>query len=350
MTLFSESITKVIQGFKDKIVAFSVMRNERFRVEGWITHYRNIGIRQFFIIDNGSSDGTYEFLLEQHDVVVERTHASFQDSKFGIEWLNSFRAIIGPDKWVLFADADELIVYDGWPKHLVAEIIDKAETLGCNAFFGFMLDMYPDGPLDSSPSEACKNLFSIAPCFDSDYEFKFLPKKPWTSPTINTVSVIGGPRVRFLSTMERERSVTWLDLFIREQTDRIVHWTPALFVQTIVRHLPKWMPALNKTPLTKGGTEFQYGNNHGGSGGKYYKQNVVLCHFKFLHDFDQRVRTEVARKEHYRHGAEYVMYADLIGKHGCLDFRYAGTQRFVSSEQLVSLGLIRDMAWTRMDG
>jgi hypothetical protein len=55
------------------------------------------------------------------------------------------------------------------------------------------------------------------------------------------------------------------------------------------------------------------------------------------------------RKEHFLSGAEYVMYADLIKKHGCLDLRYSGTQRFVSSEQLVNLGLIREMAWTRMN-
>ena len=81
----------------------------------------------------------------------------------------------------------------------------------------------------------------------------------------------------------------------------------------------------------------------------YHKQNVVFCQFKFLYDFDRPVRAEVARKEHYRHGAEYIMYADLINKHGSLDFRYAGTQKFVSSEQLVSLGLIREMAWTRLE-
>jgi len=349
MSLFSETVTKVIQSFEDKIVVFSVMRNERFRIEAWIAHYRNVGIHQFFIIDNGSSDGTYEFLLNQHDVVVEKTQASFRDSKFGIEWLNSFRKIIGPDKWVLFADADELLVYEGWLERPITEIIAKAEAHGCNAFFGFMLDMYPDGPLDSSPSERCTNLFSIAPCFDSDYEFKFLPKKPWSSTGLNYLTVIGGPRIRFLSTMEHERAVSWLDLFIREQTDRIAHWAPAPFIAAIVRCLPKWMPALNKTPLARGGTEFQYFNNHGGGGAKYYKQNVVLCHFKFLHDFDSRVRVEVARKEHYRNAGEYVMYADLIKKYGCLDLRYPGTQRFVSSEQLVKLGLIREMAWTRLE-
>jgi glycosyltransferase involved in cell wall biosynthesis len=144
MTMFSEKIINIITGFKDKIVTFSVMRNERLRVEPWIAHYRNIGIHQFFVIDNGSDDGTYEFLSSQPDVVVERTQDSYQKSNFGINWLNRFRQIIGPDKWVLFADADELLVYEGWPHLPVIEIIRKAEAEGSNAVLGFLLDMYPD--------------------------------------------------------------------------------------------------------------------------------------------------------------------------------------------------------------
>ena len=244
MTMFSEKIINIITGFKDKIVTFSVMRNERLRVEPWIAHYRNIGIQQFFVIDNGSDDGTYEFLSSQPDVVVERTQDSYQKSNFGINWLNRFRQIIGPDKWVLFADADELLVYEGWPHLPVIEIIRKAEAEGSNAVLGFLLDMYPDGPLDSCPSKIDDNLFLVAPCFDSDYTFKFLPG--------NTgVSIIGGPRVRFLSTMEREKTVSRLDLFIRAQTIRIANWSPAVLVPTIVRYLPRWMPEIFKTPLAK---------------------------------------------------------------------------------------------------
>lgn len=342
MPVFSENCVKKIGDLEDKIVAFSVMRNEMLRVEAWIAHYRSIGITQFYVIDNGSTDGTYEFLSGQPDVITTRTQASFQRSNFGVEWLNRFCQIIGPNKWALYADADELMVYEGWPKSPIADMVDKAEALECNAVIGFLLDMYPDGPLDSCRTEIGKNPFSAAPCFDSDYEFKFLP-------TCSMISVIGGPRVRLLSSMEREASVTWFDLFVRRQTAHLMHLAPAFIVPTILSYLPKWMPELKKTPLTQGGADFRYGNNHGGSGARYYKQNVVVCHFKFLHDFYDRVRAEVNRKEHYLNAAEYIMYSNLIKKHGSLDLRYFGTQRFISSEQLVSLGLIREMAWNRVE-
>jgi hypothetical protein len=347
MTLLSVDVTKRIQQVSDKIFVFSVMRNERIRVESWIRHYSSIGIRHFYIIDNGSTDGTYEFLSNQPGVICEVSYDSYQGSNYGLDWLNKFRSIVGPDKWVLFADADELIVYEGWPDRPILELIDKSEAFACDAVHGFMLDMYPDGPFDLAPAKISKDLFSMAPCFDSDYQFMFLPQKPWAHKSNDIVSVIGGPRVRLLSNMKRECRVSWFDLFIRGQIDRILPWVPDILVPTVVRCFPRSMPALQKIPLTKGGSEFQYINAHRVNGGKYYKQNVILCHFKFLYDFASRVGTEVARKEHYRRGAEYIMYNDLIKKHGSLDFRYSGTQRFVSSEQLMKLGLIREMSFSK---
>jgi glycosyltransferase involved in cell wall biosynthesis len=316
------------------------------RVEGWLSHYRNMGIKHFFVIDNGSTDGTLQFLSGQPDVILQRKDDNFQESKFGITWLNEFRALVGSEKWVIFADADELLVYEGWPMRSIAELVGDWDTSGCNAVFGFMLDMYPDGILNSteSASSSSKDLFVLSPCFDGDYSFQFMPRKPWQRGNSKRLSyVIGGPRVRLISSFERERSVTWVDIFIRGLIDRVLPWTPDLLVPTVVRVFPKTMPALHKVPLTRGGVGVSYLNNHTIQGDvRFYRQNVVLCHFKFMHDFAYRIKTEVERKVHYRKGAEYIMYEDALRKLRVLDFRYSGTQRFKSAAQLLSLGLIRE--------
>jgi len=347
MASFSNETMGLIQNASSKILMFAVLRNERLRLEAWIDHYRKMGIRHFFIVDNGSTDGSYEFLVKQPDVVIERTQESFQSAHYGVRWLNEFREIAGEDHWIQFADADELIVYEGWPARPIGELVDRAQARGCDAIYGFMLDMYPEGPIGSCPSEDIENLFSIAPCFDSDYEFKFLPKKPWERTRNRVISVIGGPRVRLLSSMERESSISWFDLFIRGQIDRVLPFVPANLVPTVVGALPKSMPALTKVPLTKGGSSLKYINNHQVSDAKFYEQNVVLCHFKFLNDFFHRAKDEAVRGEHYRRGAEYILYDNLCRTAGLsLDCRYAGTRRFKSSEQLVRLGLIRVMSFS----
>jgi glycosyltransferase involved in cell wall biosynthesis len=318
------------------------MRNEKLRVKSWLSHYRKLGVRQFFIVDNGSSDGTLEFLNTQSDVFVESKSGSFSASNFGITWLNEFRRLAGDKKWILFADADELIVYDGFQSQPLAAFVEQVDRTGCNAVFGFILDMYPDGPIDGvNPSES-NDLFASAPCFDRDYIFKFPPKKPWAS-AAETPYVVGGPRVRLLSSFDRESNITWVDTFIRGQIDRLLPLTPPTLVPSLVRLFPKTMPALHKVPLTRGGGQFVYATNHTGAGGNFYRQNVVLCHFKFLSDFVDRVKTEVTRREHYRMGAEYIMYNDIIKRRGSLDLRYAGTLHFNSCDQLKELGLIREV-------
>src|SRR6516165_7890424 len=115
MTIFSDETMRLIQNANGKILVFAVMRNEKLRLEAWMDHYRKIGIQHLFIIDNGSTDGTYEFLVRQPEVVVERTQESYASANYGLKWLNRFREAVSDDRWILFADADELIVYEGWP-------------------------------------------------------------------------------------------------------------------------------------------------------------------------------------------------------------------------------------------
>jgi hypothetical protein len=150
--------------------------------------------------------------------------------------------------------------------------------------------------------------------------------------------------LRLLSSYEREIRSTWLDYWIRGQIDRILPRVPDSLVPAVVKVMPRQMPGLTKVPLSVAGARFQYANSHIGSGGRFFHENVSICHFKFLADFDARVRTEAARGEHYRRGAEYIMYAEALDRLGSIDLRYDRTRRFAGADQLVELGFIRDLA------
>jgi hypothetical protein len=50
------------------ILLFSTVRNERVRLPYFLTYYRRLGIDHFLIVDNGSDDGTREYLADQPDV------------------------------------------------------------------------------------------------------------------------------------------------------------------------------------------------------------------------------------------------------------------------------------------
>ena len=69
------------------ILLFSTMRNERIRLPYFLAYYRRLGVNHFLIVDNGSDDGTRDFLAEQSDVSVWSATAGYKQSRFGMDWM-----------------------------------------------------------------------------------------------------------------------------------------------------------------------------------------------------------------------------------------------------------------------
>ena len=49
--------------------------------------------------------------------------------------------------------------------------------------------------------------------------------------------------------------------------------------------------------------------------GTYQDYNLYLAHFKFINDFQEKIQTEVKRKEHWNNAQEYKIYSDNIEKY-----------------------------------
>lgn len=340
----SDSIEQIDQALRPgEVLGMVVVRNEMIRLPSWLAHHRALGISQFAVIDNGSVDGTLEFAKKQGDCHVIQRRESFAEANCGVAWINDLIGNLKNPGWVYFSDADEQLMYRGWPSRSVVELCQEAEREGSNAIFSFMLDMYPPGPLEGTVSSDLRDLLAVAPCFDTDYHFRLRPRKPWQT-SDGWIEVVGGPRVRYLSSFSREVKSGWLDYMWRGQIDRVLPLVPSSAVPLVVRAMPAHMPVLAKYPLIKAGEGVRHEHPHWITGARVHRDSAVLCHFKFLHDFAERVRVEAERGEHYNRSAEYILYGDLLRKHGNMDFRYGGTAHFSHSDQLVELGLIRDIA------
>ncbi len=72
----------------DDILIFSTLRNEKIRLEYFLNYYRDMGVNHFLIVDNGSDDGSREYLQDQKDVSVWSTTKSYKRARFGVDWLN----------------------------------------------------------------------------------------------------------------------------------------------------------------------------------------------------------------------------------------------------------------------
>ena len=93
------------------VLLFAVLRNERARLPYFFDYYRRLGIGHFLIVDNGSDDGSREWLVSQPDVSVWGTGASYRRSRYGMDWLNWLKRQYAHDHWALTVDLDEFFVY-----------------------------------------------------------------------------------------------------------------------------------------------------------------------------------------------------------------------------------------------
>ncbi|WP_206050322.1 glycosyltransferase family 2 protein [Oceaniglobus ichthyenteri] len=292
---------------------FSTLRNERIRLPYFLEYYRALGINHFLIVDNGSDDGTGEYLAKQPDVSLWYTTRSYRKSRFGLDWMNHLLARYGHRHWTLTVDVDEFFVYPFCETRPIAALTDWLDASAVRSFGTMMLDMYPKGPLSQHSYEEGQNPIDIANWFDSgNYTIS-------KNSALGNLWIQGGPRSRF---------------FLPDQ--------------------PKKAPALNKTPLVKWNRHYAYissthmllprGLNkvYDEDGGE--KTSGVLLHAKFLNTLGQKAQEEVKRREHFANGAEYQAYHDKL-RETDPDLWCNWSEKYINWRQLEILGLMSKGNW-----
>ena len=149
-----------------EIRAFLPVRNEALRLPDNLNHHRGLGVSRFFVADNGSVDGTLEFLLAQPDVHLFRADQSFAASGFGMAWMNQLLDEYGCGHWTLTVDADELLIYPGIETVPLTRVCTHLDHLGAQGMFCMLLDMYADRPLNDVGYRAGDSLLAACPWFD----------------------------------------------------------------------------------------------------------------------------------------------------------------------------------------
>ena len=294
------------------ILLFSTLRNERVRLPYFLKYYRDMGINHFLIVDNGSDDGSREYLAPQDDVSLWTTERSYKRARFGADWLNGLQMRYGHGHWTLVVDPDEFFIYPFSDTRPIRALTDWLDAGSIKSFPAMLLDMYPKGPIGAQPYHEGQDPFEIANWFDSgNYTISRNSK-------FGNLWIQGGPRAR---------------MFFAD--------------------MPERAPALNKVPLVKWQRSYAYASSthmllprglnlvYDEWGGE--KAAGCLLHAKFLDTFAVKANEEMLRHQHYANSHEYRAYKAALDDQPDLWCKWS--DKYINWRQLEILGLMSKGNW-----
>lgn len=294
------------------ILLTCTVRNEAIRLPFFMAHYRALGVSHFLFVDNGSDDGTADYLAAQPDASVWTTKSSYKLSRFGMDWLTWLQIRHAHGHWCLTVDADEILIYpyhDTRPLPALTAWLDAGQV---RSFGALMLDMYPKGLLQAQTYEPGADPFDALCWFDSgNYTIQ-------KQSVMQRLWIQGGVRAR---------------LFFADRPDRA--------------------PTLSKVPLVKWERRFAYVSSahtllprdlnrvYDDAGGEFI--SGVLLHSKFLPVVVAKSAEEKQRQEHFANSTLYDTYYDSLMQSP--DLWCERSSRYLGWRQLEAMGLMSKGQW-----
>ncbi|MBP7828550.1 MAG: glycosyltransferase family 2 protein [Kiritimatiellae bacterium] len=282
---------------KDEVLLFMEVRNESLRLPAVLDDHFSKGASRAFIVDNGSTDGTVEFLLKDKRVHLFSTNEHFHGA---LAWLEVLLRRFGCGQWCLVLDADELLAYPHMDTLDLPGFAAYLDAQGFEALHCLFLDMYPPGPLNELRYRPGDDLLAHAMCFDAD-NYSRMPFRGIFSDRAPAHVLCGGVRQRVFG---EEFGCSKYPFF---------RYHKGVFLRLGL---------------------------HTVEGLRIAPEQGVLMHFKFLQDFHANAVREAARGVHWNGAVEYKAYARMIEQHPSFVMANDRSQRFRDWRQLVELGLM----------
>jgi Glycosyl transferase family 2 len=328
----------------DAMAVICPVRNEMAMLPHFLDHYRRLGMERFIFIDNGSIDGGQDYLCVQPDCRVYHTDQNYRESNFATSWINEIIERDGIEGWLLYADVDEHLIFPGCESKRLPTYCEGLTRRGFDAAYAIMLDMYPADDFLNMKLSKDIPLAQAMPWFDTDYVIRTWPKRPWTPRTAkHAPQILGGPRCRLQTSLEREVGRGWLDYLLFNQVDRFVDYVPLQLIPALARLWPVEVPALQKTPLNFVRSGFRYWNSHTATNEAFSDELLVFLHFKFCAELQARFQMVQAQANHVRRGLHYLQLQQALQRwNGSL--LYEGSAKFQSSDDLARPGLLGNAA------
>lgn len=280
------------------------VRDEIELLPHFLKHYREMGVKRFAFVDNNSVDQTLPFLLDQSDCDVFQFSGNFRNSRAGMVWKNLLLLTYLPAKWYFSADADEHVVYEGWPNIGLDEFANRMSVKGLSAVTALMVDMYGGGPIAMTRIEPAGSLLKACPFFDGDGYEVGLPVN-WRENEFPRLNAHGGPVERVFG---RRDGPGWM-----AKTPLILE--PNIYFMNPHTVLPV---GLNLMPI-----------------------EMALLHFRFSLHLAQKIARVVERRGHSDWSIDdYQKMGGRMQQDPGFGFSYPGSVEFQTPQQFVDRSMI----------
>lgn len=257
------------------IAVVAVMRNEMFLAPHFLRHYRSLGVERFLIADNGSDDGTLEYLAEQPDVTLFSVDTDYRHAAYGVAWQQAMLAEFRLGKWSLVADADELLVWQRNQSQSLTALLASPAFDGAEAARLFMIDMYPGGPLERADF-ASGDPFAEAGFAD---RVPLLEDSPARGPFSDQPTWTSALRHRLIPGVRAE-------LFVAQKI-ALLRYHPFMRLSAGLHYV---------------------------GGVRLARRELILGHFKYNAEFRRKAEVEAARGQHWDNAEEYRKYLALLSE------------------------------------
>src|SRR5919107_1851900 len=292
-----------------ELVVVCLVRDGRPYVKSFVEHYRSLGAKHLFFLDNNSTDGTVEALQNHNNVTVLQTMLPYKE--YDVLFKQYLTGRFGKkERWCLCVDIDELFDYP------------YSDVVGLDSFLGYLNSNYY-----TAVAAQMLDMFSEEPLSGREENLENEPlKERYRFYDISNISRRSNKRrhYRHNNTLEND------DIVIFSSGIR-----GAIFGD-------------NRTLLTKHPLVFLDGKVKPLHPGTHWVANAriaditcVLLHYKFLDGFFQKQAAQAVREGQYHNAsARYKRYLEVLEKNPALKMKQETARELRGVNDLLENGFL----------
>ena len=292
----------------DELVVLCLVRNGRPYVKAFVDHYLALGVKHIFFLDNGSTDGTVEFLQDYENVTVLRTELPFKEYQMSMKQYMFER--FGRGRWALFADIDELFDYPYSETVDLGSLLRYLTQRSFTAVAAQMLDMFPERPIseaaaavEDEPVKETNRFYDISNVRSRNY---------WDYPIVcGTGNVLASDEIKVLR-------------------------------KGIQATLFGGIPPLTKHPLvlSDGKAMPMDGSSHAVSHARVADLTCVLFHYKFLDHLYEQIRSAVREENYMKDSRKHKKRLETLERNATLQIKRDTSKKLDNVNELVENGFL----------